>query len=108
MAHAHGNRSCAEDMQGKRFVASLRLLEKNGAVWRDGKKNRADADVPEGGGETVRNRILVGDAIEMLRQIPDGSVQCIISSPPYYGLRSYLDAEHEDKGKEIGAASNLV
>lgn len=56
----------------------------------------------------MRNRILVGDAIEMLRQIPDGSVQCIISSPPYYGLRSYLDAEHEDKGKEIGAASNLV
>lgn len=51
----------------------------------------------------MRNRILVGDAIEMLRQIPDGSVQCIISSPPYYGLRSYLDAEHEDKGKEIGA-----
>ncbi|MDD5371253.1 MAG: site-specific DNA-methyltransferase [Anaerolineaceae bacterium] len=29
-------------------------------------------------------------------------VQACITSPPYFGLRSYLKAEHEDKTKEIG------
>ena len=33
--------------------------------------------------------ILVGDAREQLRTLPDESVHCVISSPPYWGLRSY-------------------
>ena len=33
--------------------------------------------------------ILTGDCIETLRQIPAGSVHCCITSPPYWGLRSY-------------------
>ena len=36
-----------------------------------------------------RNRILVGDARTQLRQLPAGSVDCIITSPPYAGLRRY-------------------
>lgn len=30
-----------------------------------------------------------GDALEVLRQLPDASVQCCVTSPPYYGLRDY-------------------
>ena len=35
-------------------------------------------------------RILDGDVRERLRDLPDASVQCCVTSPPYYGLRSYL------------------
>jgi DNA modification methylase len=34
-------------------------------------------------------RILVGDVRERLRDLPDGSVQCCVTSPPYWGLRDY-------------------
>ncbi len=34
-------------------------------------------------------RLLCGDALEQLRLLPDGSVQCCITSPPYWGLRDY-------------------
>jgi hypothetical protein len=33
--------------------------------------------------------ILCGDCGEMLRGMPAGSVDCIVTSPPYYGLRDY-------------------
>lgn len=33
--------------------------------------------------------ILHGDALGMLKQLPDETVQCCITSPPYYGLRDY-------------------
>ena len=31
-----------------------------------------------------------GDCLETLRTLPDESVQCCVTSPPYWGLRSYL------------------
>jgi len=37
----------------------------------------------------VTVRILVGDVRERLREIPDESVHCIVTSPPYWGLRDY-------------------
>ena len=37
----------------------------------------------------VAFRILVGDAREKLLELPDNSVHCCITSPPYWGLRSY-------------------
>jgi len=33
--------------------------------------------------------ILQGDAIARLRELPDNSVHCVVTSPPYYGLRNY-------------------
>lgn len=33
--------------------------------------------------------ILIGDALERLRQLPSGCVQCAVTSPPYFGLRNY-------------------
>ncbi|WP_434695214.1 site-specific DNA-methyltransferase [Pseudomonas sp. Z1-14] len=35
------------------------------------------------------HQILVGDCIDMMRTLPDQSVQCCVTSPPYYGLRDY-------------------
>lgn len=34
-------------------------------------------------------RILHGDVIDMLRTLPEESVQCVVTSPPYWGLRDY-------------------
>lgn len=34
-------------------------------------------------------RILTGDCRERLQELPDGSVQCCVTSPPYFGLRDY-------------------
>lgn len=31
----------------------------------------------------------VGDCRELLRQLPDESVNCVVTSPPYWGLRDY-------------------
>ncbi len=30
-----------------------------------------------------------GDVLDVLRQLPSGSVQCVVTSPPYYSLRDY-------------------
>ena len=46
--------------------------------------------------------ILHGDCRETLRQIPDGTVQMCVTSPPYWGLRSYLTKGHASKHLEIG------
>lgn len=35
------------------------------------------------------HQILIGDCIESMRSLPDKSVQCCVTSPPYYGLRDY-------------------
>lgn len=35
------------------------------------------------------NKIIQGDALEILRTMPDESVHCIVTSPPYWGLRDY-------------------
>jgi DNA modification methylase len=54
-----------------------------------------------------------GDALERLREMPDESVHCCVTSPPYYGLRDYgtaswdggdPDCEHE----AIGRAADKV
>jgi DNA modification methylase len=36
-----------------------------------------------------RNHLLVGDALRRLRQLSDASVDCVITSPPYFRLRNY-------------------
>ena len=37
----------------------------------------------------MATKILVGDCRQTLKQIPDKSVHCVITSPPYWGLRAY-------------------
>lgn len=38
------------------------------------------------------NRILCTDALSGLRGLPDACIDCVITSPPYWGLRDYGDA----------------
>ena len=42
-----------------------------------------------GHGNAMSHIILQGDCIEMLRTLPDASVHCCMTSPPYWGLRDY-------------------
>lgn len=34
-------------------------------------------------------QILVGDVLTRIKEIPDQTVQCVVTSPPYWGLRDY-------------------
>ncbi|MGW4842752.1 DNA-methyltransferase [Nocardia brasiliensis] len=43
-----------------------------------------------------RNHLAVGDALDRLRQLPDGTVDMALTSPPYFRLRNY------DVPKQIG------
>ena len=37
----------------------------------------------------MKATIYIGDVLERLRELPDESVQCVVTSPPYWGLRDY-------------------
>lgn len=41
------------------------------------------------GGHVLRNRVYHCDALRLLKALPSGSVNCIVTSPPYFGLRDY-------------------
>ncbi len=47
-------------------------------------------------------RYIVGKVQDVLAEIPDGSIDLVLTSWPYLGLRSYLPADHPDKAAEIG------
>ena len=40
-------------------------------------------------------KVIQGDALSVLKTLPDKSVQCCITSPPYWGLRDYQTAKWE-------------
>jgi site-specific DNA-methyltransferase (adenine-specific) len=39
--------------------------------------------------ELPRKQILLGDAAERLQEVPNDSIDCVVTSPPYYALRDY-------------------
>ena len=49
-----------------------------------------------------RNRIIVTDVLAGLRVLPSASIDCVITSPPYFLLRNYGAAE------QIGAEANVT
>src|SRR6185436_385890 len=62
-----------------------------------------------------RLTILQGDCREVLKTLPDESVQCCVCSPPYWGLRDYGTAkweggdeacDHRKVGNRDGRASS--
>jgi len=67
-------------------------------------------------GALVRNVVLVGDAREQLRHLPDACVDCVVTSPPYFGLRNYempgqlgLEASVQDwVGNLLGVMDELA
>ena len=46
--------------------------------------------------DLVRNSILHGDSLEVLKRLPDESIDCVMTSPPYWALRNY------EKNNQIG------
>lgn len=48
----------------------------------------------------MSGKIITGDCLEMLKTLPDESVDCCVTSPPYYGLRDY------GTGKWVGGDPN--
>jgi DNA modification methylase len=62
--------------------------------------------------------VLQGDCLEVLRTLPDNSVHCCVTSPPYWGLRDYgvpptvwggdPDCEHEWGGMERGKRKDIL
>jgi DNA modification methylase len=53
------------------------------------------------------NRVHCGDALEMLKRLPDESVQVCVTSPPYWGLRDYGTAKWEGGDPACGHLENL-
>lgn len=41
------------------------------------------------------NKIICGDCLEILKEIPDESIDMVITSPPYWGLRRYGDYKEQ-------------
>ncbi len=48
-------------------------------------------------------RYIVGDVFATLASLPDASVDLVLTSPPFLGLRSYLPDGDPNKGAEIGS-----
>jgi DNA modification methylase len=40
-------------------------------------------------GGKMKRQILIGDVLEQLKTLPDESIQTVVTSPPYWGLRDY-------------------
>lgn len=54
-------------------------------------------------------RILTGDCREVLKGLPDESVHCVVTSPPYWGLRDYgVDGQIGLEGKPEEFVAALV
>ena len=51
-------------------------------------------------GQTSRLHVLTGDCVKVLPELEADSVQCCVTSPPYWGLRDY------DHANQIGAETS--
>lgn len=40
--------------------------------------------------QTSNLKIYQGDSLAVLKELPDESVNCCVTSPPYWGLRQYF------------------
>ena len=76
-------------------------LDGGGTIPRIGViRGAGNAIVPKCAAEFIRTRpdvrgcemtvrIMIGDALSQLAELPDESVHCVMTSPPYWGLRAY-------------------
>src|SRR5690606_18844990 len=69
-------------------------VEKLRAASRRRRSHRGDV--------VVTARFIVADVFDGLATLEDGSVDLVVTSPPFGWVRSYLPADHPDKAKEIG------
>jgi len=66
-----------------RFIKLRRGVEQAGGGRYEGTAARTE-DV------TMNYQLLQGDCLTILRTLPAASVHCVVTSPPYFGLRQYL------------------
>src|SRR6516165_10120195 len=59
------------------------------ALAKGGENFDRAAGAQTGGGLGMTVSVLTGDCREVLRTLPDESVHCVVTSPPYWGLRDY-------------------
>lgn len=53
--------------------------------------------------------IYVGDVRDVLRDMPDGSADCVVTSPPYFGLRDYgVDGQIGQEATPDGYVDGMV
>lgn len=52
--------------------------------------------------DQMRNQVIVGDALAVLKTMPAASVNTVITSPPYYGLRDY------DNDRQLGLENTYL
>jgi DNA modification methylase len=57
-------------------------------------------------GMTVQ--IITADMFDALRELPSDSVDCVVTSPPYWGLRSYLPDGHQDCKRDQGTMDDVA
>lgn len=59
----------------------------------------------------ILNKVCIGDNLEVMRQIPDNTVQACITSPPYWALRNYQQEGQiglEDSPEEYTRVMNRI
>src|SRR5262249_39156894 len=64
----------------------VRPMSPTPAAWR---VVRHEADRDEALGANGDSVLVCGDARRVLESLPAGSVQCVVTSPPYWSLRDY-------------------
>lgn len=55
--------------------------------------------------DSLKDKIFVGDSWQIVPSLPSSSVNCIITSPPYFGHREYSDSE-DTSPFEFGRETN--
>ncbi|HAU1203951.1 site-specific DNA-methyltransferase [Legionella pneumophila serogroup 1] len=57
----------------------------------------------------IENHIYVGNSLQLLQNIPENSIDCIVTSPPYYGQRDYgVDGQIGNEKEPLEYINNLV
>ena len=57
----------------------------------------------------IANQIFRGDSLSYLRKLPKNSIDCIVTSPPYYGQRDYgMNGQIGNEKKQSDYVENLV
>src|SRR3990167_4951432 len=52
------------------------------------------------------NKIYQGNTLDILKTFPDNFIDCVMTSPPYWALRSYLKHDDPLKSYELGNESS--
>jgi site-specific DNA-methyltransferase (adenine-specific) len=55
----------------------------------------------------LTDTIIIGDSVEIAKRLPSNYIQCIVTSPPYFGHRHYAQADYL-QSQEIGREQDLL